>query len=57
VEKDQFEQNRQSLILILEQITKEIEQETAIIQSEFANPTSCLFHLAITYLIPQKLAT
>lgn len=56
VEKEQFERNRQSLILRLEQIPKEIEAETAIIRERFANPTSRLFPLAITYLIPQKLA-
>ncbi|MFB2897503.1 hypothetical protein ACE1CI_31685 [Aerosakkonemataceae cyanobacterium BLCC-F50] len=54
-EKSQFERNVNSLRLRLEQIPHEIEQESGIIRSRFANPTPRLFPLAVTYLIPQKL--
>jgi superfamily II DNA or RNA helicase len=55
-EKEQFERNVNSLKARLEQIPAEIEREVAAIQARFANPTPRLFPLAVTYLIPQKLA-
>lgn len=55
-EKEQFERNRSSLEARVEQIPAEIELETAAIRARFADPTPRLFPLAITYLIPQKLA-
>lgn len=55
-EKEQFERNVNSLKVRVEQIPAEIEREVAAIQARFANPTPRLFPLAITYLIPQKLA-
>ncbi|MGB3403911.1 MAG: DISARM system SNF2-like helicase DrmD [Microcoleaceae cyanobacterium] len=53
-EKEQLERNRNSLEVRLQQIPNEIEQETAIIRSRFANPTPRLFPLTVTYLVPQK---
>ncbi|MBD2432412.1 MULTISPECIES: DISARM system SNF2-like helicase DrmD [Fischerella] len=55
-EKEQFERNINSLKARVEQIPAEIEREVAAIQARFANPTPRLFPLAVTYLIPQKLA-
>ncbi len=55
-ERDQFDRNRSSLQARLDQIPYEIEQETALIRARFANPTARLFPLAITFLIPKKLA-
>lgn len=55
-EKEQFERNVNSLKVRVEQIPAEIEREVAAIQARFANPTPRLFPLAVTYLIPQKLA-
>jgi superfamily II DNA or RNA helicase len=54
-EQAQFERNVNSLKLRIEQIPREIEQETAVIRARFANPTPRLFPLAVTYLVPQKL--
>lgn len=55
-ERDQFDRNRRSLEDRLIQIPDEIEQESTLIRSRFANPTARLFPLAITYLIPKKFA-
>lgn len=54
-EQAQFERNVNSLKLRIEQIPREIEQETAVIRARLANPTPRLFPLAVTYLVPQKL--
>lgn len=55
-EKEQFERNRSSLQMRLEQIPDEIKQETTLIEKRFSAPTPRLFPLAITFLIPQKMA-
>ncbi len=55
-ETEQFERNINSLKARVEQIPAEIEREVAAIQARFANPTPRLFPLAVTYLVPQKLA-
>lgn len=51
-EREQFEQNRDSLEKRLTQIPQEIQQETDAIRSRFANPSARLFPLAIAFLIP-----
>ncbi len=56
IETEQFERNIASLKARVEQIPGEIEQETSAIKARYANPTPRLFPLAITYLIPQKIA-
>jgi hypothetical protein len=38
------------------QIPNEIAQETATIRARFANPQPRLFPVAVTYLVPEKLA-
>jgi hypothetical protein len=55
-EKEQLDRNINSLRMRAEQIPQEIEQETAAIRARFKDPTPRLFPLAVTYLIPQKLA-
>jgi len=55
-ETEQFERNINSLKARVEQIPAEIEREVAAIQARFADPTPRLFPLAVTYLVPQKLA-
>ncbi|MEB3356791.1 MAG: DISARM system SNF2-like helicase DrmD, partial [Synechococcales bacterium] len=55
-EREQFERNIGSLRLRAEKIPQEIEQETAVIRARFQNPTSRLFPLAVTYLVPVKAA-
>jgi SMC interacting uncharacterized protein involved in chromosome segregation len=55
-EKEQLDRNINSLKMRAEQIPQEIGQETAAIRARFKDPTPRLFPLAVTYLIPQKLA-
>ena len=54
-EREQFEWNMISLKARAAQIPQEMEQETALMQKRFANPTARPFPLAITFLVPQKL--
>jgi SNF2 family DNA or RNA helicase len=56
LETEQFERNIASLKTRVERIPGEIEQETNAIKTRYDNPTPRLFPLAITYLIPQKIA-
>jgi superfamily II DNA or RNA helicase len=55
-EREQLDRNLRSLELRVEQIPQEIEQETASIRARFQDPKPRLFPLAVTYLVPQKLA-
>jgi hypothetical protein len=40
----------------LKEIPAEIERETAAIQARYANPQARLFPVAVTFLVPEKLA-
>ena len=55
-ESAQFERNIDSLKLRVERIPQEIGEETAAIKHRYADPTSRLFPLALSYLVPQKFA-
>ncbi len=55
-EKEQLERNKDFLRARVKQIPDEIEQETAAIQARFANPQSRMFPVAVTFLIPKKMA-
>ncbi len=55
-ERDQFERNKGALWARLESIPEEIERETEAIRARYADPTPRLFPVAVTYLIPEKIA-
>jgi len=55
-ERQQFERNVAALEERVEQIDTEIAEETRRIQQRFANPQSRLFPVAVTYLVPERLA-
>ncbi|MDM8524250.1 hypothetical protein QUF80_12840 [Desulfococcaceae bacterium HSG8] len=55
-EREQFERNRDSLQARLEEISYEIERETKAIHKKYENPTPRLFPVAVTFLVPNKLA-
>ena len=55
-ERQQFERNVAALEARVKQIDTEIAEETRRIQQRFANPQSRLFPVAVTYLIPERLA-
>lgn len=55
-EREQFERNRSSLQLRLEEIPGEIERETAAIRKRYENPSPRLFPVAVCFLIPERIA-
>ncbi len=55
-EKKQYEIDMDNLRIRLKQIPEEIEQEKKVIQSRFADPVPRLFPVAVTFLVPEKLA-
>jgi ERCC4-related helicase len=55
-EREQFERNRDALGARLKQIPQEIGKETAAIRTRFADPQPRLFPVAVTYLVPERLA-
>src|SRR5260221_628005 len=55
-ERQQFERNVAALEERVKHIDTEIAEETRRIQQRFADPQSRLFPVAITYLVPERLA-
>jgi superfamily II DNA or RNA helicase len=55
-EREQFERNMSALAERAEHIDAEIAQERAAIRQRFADPQPRLFPVAITYLIPERMA-
>jgi len=55
-ERQQFERNVAALEERARQIDMEIAEETGRIQRRFADPQSRLFPVAVTYLVPERLA-
>lgn len=55
-EKEQLERNKDFLRARVTQIPGEIEQETAAIKARFADPQSRMFPVAVTFLVPKKMA-
>jgi hypothetical protein len=55
-ERDQFDRNIHSLEARVRAIPTELEEETAAIRKRFSNPHPRLFPVAVTFLVPAKLA-
>jgi SNF2 family DNA or RNA helicase len=55
-EQQQWRVNADALRLRLAQIPGELEKELVAIQTRFANPTPRMFPVAVTFLVPEKLA-
>jgi SNF2 family DNA or RNA helicase len=55
-EVEQFRRNQEAMRARLKEIPAEIERETAAIQGRYANPQARLFPVAVTFLVPEKLA-
>jgi len=55
-ERAQFERNIDSLRARAERIPAEIEQEQASIRARYADPQTRLFPVAVTFLVPERLA-
>ena len=55
-EKEQFERNRDFLRARSKAIPAEIERESAAIKSRYADPQPRMFPVAVTFLVPEKMA-
>lgn len=55
-ERDQFERNKDAMRARAQEIPGEIERETEAIKARFANPQARIFPVAVTFLVPEKLA-
>ncbi len=55
-EREQFERNKDAMRARAREIPDEIKRETAAIRSRFANPQARMFPVAVTFLVPEKLA-
>ncbi len=55
-EREQFERNKDFLRERVRQIPGEIERETAAIRARFADPQARMFPVAVTLLVPERLA-
>jgi hypothetical protein len=56
-EREQFERNKDFLRDRVKQIPGEIERETAAIRARFADPQTRMFPVAVTLLVPRKMAS
>lgn len=55
-EQDQYHHDREALRLRLAQIPAEIEREVEAVHNRYAEPTPRLFPVAVTFLVPERLA-
>jgi hypothetical protein len=56
-EREQRERDLNALRRRLEEIPREIEEETEHLRARYRNPSARLFPVAITYLVPQRAVT
>jgi SNF2 family DNA or RNA helicase len=55
-EREQFERNKLALQSRLKEIPAEIERETAAIKARYADPQPRMFPVAVTFLVPERVA-
>lgn len=55
-EKQEFDQNKNFLEQRLAQIPTEIEREVAAIHARYADPQARMFPVAVTFLVPERMA-
>jgi len=55
-EQEQFERNKDAMKARVREIPEEIKRETDAIRSRFADPQARMFPVAVTFLVPEKLA-
>ena len=55
-EREQFERNKNFLRERLSQIPEEIKRVTETIKTRFADPQSWMFPVAVTFLVPKRMA-
>lgn len=55
-EMERFERNKDAMRARVREIPDEIKRETEAIRARFANPQARMFPVAVTFLVPEKLA-
>ena len=55
-EQERFERNKDAMRARAKEIPEEITQETAAIRARFANPQARMFPVAVTFVVPDKMA-
>lgn len=55
-EQERFERNKDAMRTRANEIPEEIKRETEAIQARFADPQARMFPVAVTFLIPEKMA-
>jgi hypothetical protein len=55
-EQERFERNKEAMRARVREIPEEIKRETAAIRARFANPQARMFPVAVTFLVPEKMA-
>jgi hypothetical protein len=55
-ERQQLERNMNALRARVREIPDEIERESAAVKARFANPQPRMFPVAVTFLVPERLA-
>jgi hypothetical protein len=55
-EQERFERNKDAMRTRVKEIPEEIQRETSAIRERFANPQARMFPVAVTFLVPNKIA-
>jgi hypothetical protein len=55
-EQERFERNKDAMRARSKEIPDEIKRETEAIRARFANPQARMFPVAVTFLVPEKMA-
>jgi len=55
-EMERFERNKEAMRARAKEIPEEIKRETESIRARFANPQARMFPVAVTFLVPEKMA-
>lgn len=55
-EQERYDRNKDAMRARVKEIPEEIERETAAIRARFASPQARMFPVAVTFLVPEKMA-
>ena len=55
-ERERYDRNKDAMRARAKEIPEEIKRETAAIRARFANPQARMFPVAVTFLVPEKMA-
>jgi hypothetical protein len=55
-ERDRFDRNKDAMRSRVKEIPAEIERETRAIKARFADPQARIFPVAVTFIIPERMA-